>query len=148
MVAVLDADKQGFLRSKTSLMQVAGRAARNTNGKVILFGDKITDSMKFLIDETKRRRTLQKKYNNTNKITPQTIMKDEDSIKLTTLVADKEIDEIIDIDEDVFKVGIDGLEEKEMIKEIERKMLNYAKEFQFEKAAILRDQINKIKNNK
>jgi len=148
LVAVLDADKEGFLRSKSSLMQVAGRAARNTNGKVILFGDKITDSMKFLIDETNRRRILQKKYNSKHNIIPKTIMKNEDSIKSTTLVADKELDEIIDMDEDLLKDGIDGLEEKEMIKEIERKMLNYAKEFQFEKAAILRDQIKKIKDNK
>ena len=148
LVAVLDADKEGFLRSKSSLMQVAGRAARNTNGKVILFGDKITDSMKFLIDETNRRRILQQEYNLNHNIVPQTIMKNEDSIKSTTLVADKELDEIIDIDENLLKDGIDGLEDKEMIKEIERKMLNYAKEFQFEKAAILRDQIKKIKDNK
>ena len=145
LVAVLDADKEGFLRSKSSLMQVAGRAARNTNGKVLLFGDKITASMKFLIDETIRRRKMQSEYNSNNNITPQTIIKDKNSIKSITLIADKEVDEIINVDENILKDGIEGLEKKQMIKEIERKMLNYAKEFQFEKAAILRDQMKKIK---
>jgi excinuclease ABC subunit B len=148
LVAVLDADKEGFLRSKSSLMQVAGRAARNTNGRVILFGDKITDSMKYLIDQTKARRKIQKKYNTEHNIIPQTIIKDENSIKSITLIADKEIDDIISVEEEVFKDGIDGLEKKQMIKKIERKMLNYAKDFQFEKAAILRDKIAKIKNEK
>ena len=146
LVAVLDADKQGFLRSKTSLMQVAGRASRNTNGKVILFGDKITDAMQHLLDETYKRRKIQKKYNSTNNIIPKSIIKDEKTVKFLTLVADKDIDEIIDINEDIIKIGLDGLEKKQMIKEVERKMLNYAKEFQFEKAAILRDQLKKINN--
>jgi excinuclease ABC subunit B len=145
LVAVLDADKEGFLRSKSSLMQVAGRAARNTNGRVILFGDKITASMQFLIDETDSRRKIQKKYNKANNIIPKSIVKDENAIKSITLVADKEIDEIIDNEEFVLKEGIDDIEKKQMMKDIEKKMLNYAKEFQFEKAAILRDQIKKIK---
>ena len=145
LVAVLDADKEGFLRSKSSLMQVAGRAARNTNGRVILFGDKITASMQFLIDETDSRRKIQKKYNKDNNIIPKSIVKDENAIKSITLVADKEIDEIIDNEEFVLKEGIDDIEKKQMMKDIEKKMLNYAKEFQFEKAAILRDQIKKIK---
>jgi len=146
LVAVLDADKEGFLRSKTSLMQVAGRAARNTNGKVILFGDKITDSMQHLLDETSKRRKIQKKYNSNNNIVPKSIIKDEKTVKFSTLVADKDIDEIIDANKDIDKIGLDGLEKKQMIEEIERKMLNYAKEFQFEKAAILRDQLKKINN--
>ena len=146
LVAVLDADKEGFLRSKSSLMQVAGRAARNTNGRVILFGDKITDSMQHLLDETDKRRKIQKKYNSANNIIPKSIIKDEKTVKSSTLVADKDIDEIIDVDEDIAVIGLDGLEKKQMIKEIERKMLNYAKEFQFEKAAILRDKLKKINN--
>ena len=146
LVAVLDADKEGFLRSKTSLMQVAGRAARNTNGKVILFGDKITDSMQHLLDETSKRREIQKKYNSNNNIVPKSIIKDEKTVEFSTLVADKDIDEIIDANKDIDKIGLDGLEKKQMIEEIERKMLNYAKEFQFEKAAILRDQLKKINN--
>jgi len=145
LVAVLDADKEGFLRSKTSLMQVSGRAARNTNGKVILYGDKITNSMKYLIEETAKRRKAQNKHNVLNNINPTTIIKDADSIKSSTIVADKEIDEIIDLDENININGIDEIERKEMVKDIERKMLNYAKDFQFEKAALLRDQLQKIK---
>ena len=144
LVAVLDADKEGFLRSKSSLMQVAGRAARNTNGRVILFGDRITDSMKYLIEQTESRRKIQELHNKQNNIVPKSIVKDESSIKSITLVADQEIDEIVN-DEEFVIDGIDEIEKKEMIKEIEKKMLNYAKEFQFEKAAILRDQIKKIK---
>ena len=145
LVAVLDADKEGFLRSKSSLMQVAGRAARNTNGKVMLFGDRITESMKYLIDQTKSRRKIQEKHNKDNNIIPKTIVKDKNTIKSITLVADKEIDEIVNDENFIIKEGIDEIEKKQMIKEIEKKMLNYAKEFQFEKAAILRDQIKKIK---
>ena len=145
LVAVLDADKEGFLRSKSSLMQVAGRAARNTNGKVMLFGDRITESMKYLIDQTKSRRKIQEKHNKDNNIIPKTIVKDKNTIKSITLVADKEIDEIVNDENLIIKEGIDEIEKKQMIKEIEKKMLNYAKEFQFEKAAILRDQIKKIK---
>ena len=144
LVAVLDADKEGFLRSKSSLMQVAGRAARNTNGRVILFGDRMTDSMKYLIEQTESRRKIQELHNKQNNIVPKSIVKDENSIKSITLVADQEIDEIVN-DEEFVIDGIDEIEKKEMIKEIEKKMLNYAKEFQFEKAAILRDQIKKIK---
>ena len=144
LVAVLDADKEGFLRSKSSLMQVAGRAARNTNGRVILFGDRMTDSMKYLIEQTESRRKIQELHNKQNNIVPKSIVKDESSIKSITLVADQEIDEIVN-DEEFVIDGIDEIEKKEMIKEIEKKMLNYAKEFQFEKAAILRDQIKKIK---
>ena len=91
LVAVIDADKQGFLRSKSSLMQVAGRAARNINGKVILFGDTITESMKYLIDETDKRRKIQSDYNQKNNITPKTILKNMDEIKLSTVVADNEL---------------------------------------------------------
>jgi len=147
LVAVIDADKQGFLRSKSSLMQVAGRAARNINGKVILYGDKITDSMKYLIDETDKRRKIQIKYNKENNITPKTILKNLDEIKSSTVVADKDINEILEFDEQIELNDIDSLELKDKVKKIERKMLNYAKELQFEKAALLRDQLEKLKNN-
>ena len=147
LVAVIDADKEGFLRSKSSLMQVAGRAARNINGKVILYGDKITDSMKFLINETKKRRAVQIKYNKENNITPKTILKNIDEIKSSTVVADKDINEIIELDEQIEFNDIDSIEWKDKVKEIERKMLNYAKELQFEKAALLRDQLEKLKKN-
>ena len=147
LVAVIDADKEGFLRSKSSLMQVAGRAARNINGKVILYGDKITDSMKFLINETKKRRAVQIKYNKENNITPKTILKNIDEIKSSTVVADKDINEIIELDEQIEFNDIDSIEWKDKVKEIERKMLNYAKELQFEKAALLRDQLEKLKKH-
>ena len=147
LVAVIDADKEGFLRSKSSLMQVAGRAARNVNGKVILYGDKITASMKHLIDETEKRRKIQMNYNNENNITPKTILKNLDEIKSSTIVADKEISEIIELDQKMELDDLDTLELKDKAKEIERKMLNYAKELQFEKAALLRNQLDKIKKN-
>tara|TARA_Y100000590_G_C15369626_1_gene882006 strand:- start:226 stop:813 length:588 start_codon:yes stop_codon:yes gene_type:complete len=147
LVAVVDADKEGFLRSKSSLMQVAGRAARNVNGKVILYGDKITASMKHLIDETEKRRKIQIDYNNKNNITPKTILKNLDEIKSSTIVADKEIGEIIELEQKMELDDLDTLELKDKAKEIERKMLNYAKELQFEKAALLRNQLEKIKKN-
>ena len=146
LVAVIDADKQGFLRSKSSLMQVAGRAARNINGKVILFGDVITESMQYLIDETNNRRIIQNRYNEKNNITPKTILKNIDEIKSTTVVADNDIEEIINDDIEIQINNLDSIELKDKLKEIERKMLNYAKDLQFEKAALLRDQLEKLKN--
>ena len=146
LVAVIDADKQGFLRSKSSLMQVAGRAARNINGKVILFGDTITESMKYLIDETDKRRKIQSDYNQKNNITPKTILKNMDEIKLSTVVADNEIEEIIEEDIDIDIKNLDVIEKKEKMEEIKRKMLNYAKDLQFEKAALLRDKLEKLKS--
>ena len=145
LVAVLDADKQGFLRSKTSLLQVSGRAARNVNGRVILYGDKISEAMQYLIDETDRRRKIQKQYNKDNNIKPRTILKSKDEINNTTIVANKSIDKILEDSEEIELSNIDALEFKEMIKKIERKMLNYAKELKFEEAALLRDYLDKIK---
>ena len=146
LVAVIDADKQGFLRSKSSLMQVAGRAARNINGKVILFGDRITDAMKYLIDETNKRRKIQNDYNLENNITPKTILKNIDEIRLSTVVADNEMEEIINDDIDIQIKNLDAIEIKDKVEDIKRKMLNYAKDLQFEKAALLRDQLEKIEN--
>ena len=146
LVAVVDADKQGFLRSKSSLMQVAGRAARNINGKVILFGDIITESMQYLIDETNNRRKVQDQYNKKNNITPKTILKNIDEIKLSTVVADNDIDEVINDDLELQIGNLNKIELKDKVKEIKRKMLNYAKDLQFEKAALLRDQLEKLKN--
>ncbi len=145
LVAVLDADKQGFLRSKTSLLQVSGRAARNINGKVILYGDKISEAMQYLIDETDRRRKIQKQYNKDNNIKPRTILKSKDEINNITIVANNSIDKVLEEPEEIELSNIDALEFKEMIKKIERKMLNYAKELRFEEAALLRDHLDKIK---
>ena len=88
LVAILDADKEGFLRSKSSLVQTAGRAARHEQGKVILYADKITDSMKYLIDETDRRRKIQMKFNKENNITPKTVKKSVEEIMQSTRVAE------------------------------------------------------------
>ena len=147
VVAVLDADKEGFLRSRSSLIQVAGRAARNINGKVFLYGDKVTDSMQNLIDETSRRRKIQIDFNKKNNIQPKTILKNIEQIKESTVVAkDDDMDDIISSDEKLEFLDMDSFESKEIVKDIEQKMLNYAKELQFEKAALLRDQLEKIKS--
>ena len=145
LVAVLDADKQGFLRSRSSLLQVAGRAARNVNGRVILYGDRISDAMKSLIDETSRRRKIQQDYNIKNNITPETILKSADEINNTTIVANNNIDKILDENDDTILPDIDSIEFEDKVKKIERKMLNYAKELKFEEAAILRDHLDKLK---
>ena len=145
LVAVLDANKQGFLRSRTALIQVAGRAARNINGKVILYGDTISDAMQYLINETKRRRIKQKQHNDDNNIIPKTIFKTNDEIENTTIVANNSIDKIIEIKEDVQLSNIDSIEIKDLAEKIERKMLNYARELKFEEAALLRDQLDQLK---
>ena len=145
LVIVLDADKEGFLRSKSSLLQVSGRAARNVNGKVILYGDKITASMKNLIDETSRRLKIQSDYNKQNGITPQTICKSMDEIKLTTAVADERNGSVIEKELDIDISTLEGVETKEILEQLKRKMQRCAKDLQFEQAAILRDEIEKIK---
>ena len=144
LVIVLDADKEGFLRSKSSLLQVSGRAARNVNGRVILYGDKITASMQNLIDETKRRFKIQTEYNKKHGITPKTIYKSIDEIKLTTTVADAKGGYIAKEKLNIDISTLDGMETKEILEQLKRKMQRCAKELQFEKAAILRDQIEKI----
>ena len=149
LVAVLDADKEGFLRSKSSLIQVSGRASRNVNGRVILFGDKITNAMSHLIDETKRRREIQKNYNNEHNITPQTILKSKDQISISTSVADKREDEMVRIvDGKEINVNIDNLneiEKSDLINSLEEKMKDAAKKMKFEVAVIYRDKIKQIK---
>ena len=144
LVIVLDADKEGFLRSKSSLLQVSGRAARNVNGRVILYGDKITASMQNLIDETDRRLKIQSAYNKKNGITPKTIYKSIDEIKLTTAVADVKGEYIAEKKLNIDVSTLDGMETKETLEQLKRKMQRYAKELQFEQAAILRDEIEKI----
>ena len=149
LIAVLDADKQGFLRSKSSLMQVAGRAARNVNGKVILFGDYITEAMQHLIDETAKRREVQKKYNKENGISPKTILKSIDQISLSTSVADEREDEMIKaIDSNDLNINFENMDKVEMqdvISSLERKMKKAAENMKFEVAAIYRDKIKELK---
>ena len=134
LVAILDADKEGFLRSERSLIQTIGRAARNTDGTVIMYGDELTDSMEKAIRETNRRRAIQEQYNIEHNITPQTIKKDiRDSIKATKL-EDIEVEFKINKDEDI----------KDIIGKLTDEMLKYAADMEFEKAAEIRDKIKEL----
>ena len=147
LIVVLDADKEGFLRSKTSLLQVAGRAARNINGRVILYADKVTKSMQHLIDETKRRRKLQHNFNKDNNITPKTIKKTLGNMLTSMMMgADKENSSLLSNLKNIDK-NIESFEEVELldlIERLKRKMKKYAQNFQFEEAALLRDQLIKL----
>lgn len=137
LICILDADKEGFLRSTRSLIQICGRAARNENGKVIMYADMITDSMKNAIDETKRRREIQNKYNIENGIIPRTIKKE---IRAPIHVVD---DEIGDITKQAKKQTRSEIQKK--IKELEKQMKQAAHDFEFERAAELRDIIFELK---
>ena len=146
LIAVIDADKEGFLRSRTSLLQVAGRAARNVNGKVIMYADKVTKSMQHLIDETERRRKIQSAHNRKNNIIPKTIKKSGKNL-LQNMIANNDSlsSKKIDLKEINYKVeDLDNIEILDLIEKTKRKMKNYAKNFQFEEAAIMRDQIIKL----
>ena len=140
LVAILDADKEGFLRSERSLVQTIGRAARNENGKVILYADRITDSMRYAIDETDRRRSIQMQYNTDHGIVPKTIKKEvRDLISITTAV-----DETKDIP--VRKISkLNKAERVQLVETMELEMRAAAKSLDFEKAANLRDTILEIR---
>ena len=146
LVIVLDADKEGFLRSRSSLMQVSGRTARNINGKVIFYGDKITDSMQYVIDETDRRRKIQAEYNKKNNIQPKTIYKSLEEIKLSTTVADESGDKYGEEEVAIDDSTLDGMESKVALESLKRKMLKCARDLQFEQAALLRDKIREIED--
>jgi len=140
LVAVLDADKEGFLRSKGSLMQVAGRAARNLDGMVILYGDRITEAMNYLVNETDRRRTLQNEHNIKNNIIPESVYKSIDEIMISTAVADSTQDDEFVVNSHIGDQLPDG--EKEMILiELRKSMMEAAEKLEFEKAAKIRDEI-------
>jgi len=144
LVAILDADKEGFLRSERSLIQTAGRAARNRAGTVILYADKITDSMKKAIAETNRRRQIQIKYNKEHDIEPETIYKSREEILRTTSFADSKTTEPeVNIKQEIDAVA--RLEIEDKLAHLMKMMNKAAKQFEFEKAAILRDEIAKIK---
>lgn len=136
LIAILDADKQGFLRSTRSLIQTIGRAARNANGKVIMYADTISDSMKEAIDETKRRRTIQEAYNEKNGITPKTII--------------KEIREVITNNKEEKDVNIEKMPKKEkslLMQKIEEEMKDAASKLDFERATELRDILFELKSS-
>ncbi len=141
LVAILDADKEGFLRSETSLIQTIGRAARNTEGRVIMYADMITDSMKSAIDETNRRRDIQKQYNEENNITPTTIKKAvQDQISIYKEIA---------AEDNEMLTGVDAMDKEELealIKKLTDKMGKAAADLNFELAADYRDQVIELKN--
>ena len=136
LVAILDADKEGYLRSTTSLVQTIGRAARHVDGKVIMYADIVTDSMKRAIDETERRRQIQESHNRENGITPQSIRKTiRDITERVRSIAEPESGPLVSGD-DLPKEDITRL-----IKDLESQMKSASKNLEFEKAALLRDQI-------
>ena len=140
LVAILDADKEGFLRSETSLIQTIGRAARNAQGHVIMYADKITESMQLAIDETKRRREIQMKYNEEHGITPKTIQKSvRDLISISKKVAAEELK----LEKDPESMSEKELEK--LIKELEKQMKKAAADLNFEAAAELRDKLIELK---
>ncbi|MBQ7430594.1 MAG: excinuclease ABC subunit UvrB [Butyrivibrio sp.] len=142
LVAILDADKEGFLRSETSLIQTIGRAARNADGHVIMYADNMTDSMRKAIDETERRRAIQQKYNEEHGITPQTIRKAvRDLISITKEVPKEEV---------VFEKDPESMSKEELeklITTVQKKMKKAAAELDFESAATLRDQMIELKTS-
>jgi excinuclease ABC subunit B len=150
LVAIIDADKEGFLRSEKSLMQTAGRTARNVNGKVIMYADKITESMRKTIEETNRRRKLQQKYNEKNGIVPATIYKSTEEILSSTSIADvrrkddKETFSFSKVAEPVLKY-MSKDQKEDLIEQLTTEMHNAAKDLEFEKAANLRDEIRNLK---
>ena len=138
LVAILDADKEGFLRSETSLIQTVGRAARNLNGHVIMYADTITGSMRGAIDETNRRRAIQKKYNEEHGITPESVKK-----KVAEVI---EIGKKAKPDHNAKKLS--RLEKEKMIESLTAEMREAARTLEFEKAAYIRDRIKELKNSK
>ena len=135
LVAILDADKEGFLRSERSLIQTIGRAARNTDGKVIMYADELTESMDKAITETNRRRKIQQEYNAEHNITPTTIKKAiRETIKATYQVSDNQ--EKLNIKK--------GETVEDAVNRLTEEMLKYAQNLEFEKAAEIRDQIKQL----
>ncbi|MBP9211363.1 MAG: excinuclease ABC subunit UvrB [Bacteroidetes bacterium] len=151
LVAILDADKEGFLRSERSLIQTSGRTARNANGKVIMYADKVTDSMKKTIDETERRRKKQIAYNELHGITPKTIFKTHDEIIASTAVADvsskydarKEQKHLAVVADSVVKY-LSADQRKDLIEELTAEMQRASADLEFERAAQLRDEIQRL----
>ena len=153
MVAIIDADKEGFLRSDRSLIQTAGRTARNVNGKVILYADTVTGSMQRMMDETNRRRRKQVKYNEAHGITPATIHKSIEEVLAATAIADvaaqraarKEQAKVAHVSDSVVKY-LTAEQRKDLLAELKAEMTRAAKDLEFERAAELRDEIERLEN--
>ena len=146
LIGILDADKEGFLRSRTALVQTIGRAARNLNGRVILYADRMTDSLEYAINETNRRRAIQEKYNKDNNITPTTIKKNiQDITSSIESMHEKTVKKMLAIDFDLDNVGKVKMKDiKTILKRKERDMEIAVQDLDFESAAILRDEIKAI----
>ncbi len=143
LVAIMDADKEGFLRSETSLIQTIGRAARNSCGEVIMYADVMTDSMKQAIDETERRRKLQMEYNDKYGIIPQTIKKPIENNLLALVASYRNLEDIVA--EEMVELGIDKKDLPKLIDKLEKDMKKAAKILDFERAAQIRDQLKKLR---
>ena len=143
LVAIMDADKEGFLRSETSLIQTIGRAARNACGEVIMYADKITDSMQKAIDETNRRREIQLEYNKEHGIIPQTIKKPIENNLLSLVASYRDLEDIVA--EEMVDLGIEKKDLPKLITKLEKDMHKAAKILDFERAAEIRDQLKKLR---
>jgi len=139
-VAILDADKEGFLRSERSLIQTSGRAARNVAGQVIMYADRITDSMRACIDETERRRAIQHRFNEDNGITPETIRKSIDNVLASVYEADYVSVPVMEQKADYVSLR----EVPDLIVKLRAEMKAAARDYDFERAADLRDRIRKL----
>lgn len=155
LVAIIDADKEGFLRSEKSLLQIAGRTARNANGLVIMYADRITESMRKVIEETERRRKKQIEYNKKHGIVPKTIYKTTEEILSTTTVADvRKGKEDYGKRKTSFTVALQPIikhltpqQKQELIDQLTIEMHNAAKDLEFERAAAIRDEIQRLKES-
>ena len=144
LVAIMDADKEGFLRCETSLIQTIGRSARNANGKVLMYADKITDSMNLAIEETKRRRALQVEYNQKHNIIPKTIKKSIENNLLSLVQSYRSIEDVVA--EQMVELNVETRDLPKLLDKLERDMHKAAKLLDFERAIQLRDEIKKIKS--
>jgi excinuclease ABC subunit B len=147
LVAILDADKEGFLRDERSLIQTIGRAARNVNGRAILYADRITGSMERCLDETTRRREIQRMYNEEHGITPQTISKTVEELMLSTRVADAKYENVARAPRvsEAHASYADEVNLEEWAKILEQQMREAAAAMDYERAAVLRDQLLEVK---
>ena len=144
LVAIMDADKEGFLRCETSLIQTIGRSARNANGKVLMYADKITDSMNLAIEETKRRRALQVEYNQKHNIIPKTIKKSIENNLLSLVQSYRSIEDVVA--EQMVELNVETRDLPKLLDKLEKDMHKAAKLLDFERAIQLRDEIKKIKS--
>ena len=143
LVAIMDADKEGFLRSETSLIQTIGRAARNACGRVIMYADKITDSMEMAINETNRRRDIQMKYNKEHNIVPKTIKKPVENNLLQLVASYRNFEDIVA--EEMVEMNANVSDIPKIIEKLEKDMHKAAKILDFERAAQIRDQLKKLR---